>query len=120
MGNGTYTTYDYDADGQILHLINFAPDGTILSRFDYTYDSRGRRTAMTTLEGTWHYTYDDLGQLTGWTAPDGQLGDLQVRRDGQPHPGHAGRRDDRLHDQQPEPVHHRRRGRPTPTTPTGT
>ena len=42
MGNGTYTTYAYDADGRILDLINYAPDGTVLSRFDYTYDSRGR------------------------------------------------------------------------------
>ena len=54
-----------------MHLINAAPDGAIISQFDYTYDSRGRRTSMTTLQGTWHYTYDDLGQLTGWTAPDG-------------------------------------------------
>ena len=71
MGNGTYTTYTYDADSRILDLINYAPDGTILSRFDYTYDSRGRITSMNTLQGTWTYTYDDLGQLTGWTAPDG-------------------------------------------------
>jgi YD repeat-containing protein len=71
MGNGTYTTYEYDADGRILDLINYAPNGTINSRFDYTYDSRGRVTSMNTLQGTWSYTYDDLGQLTGWTAPDG-------------------------------------------------
>src|SRR5207244_3722141 len=71
MGNGTYTIYGYDADGQILHLVNYAPDGTINSRFDYTYDRLGRRTSMTTLQGTWTYTYDALGQLTGWMAPDG-------------------------------------------------
>jgi len=71
MGNGTYTTDDYLPDGNISHLINYAPDGTILSRFGYTYDSRGRETLMTTLQGSWHYSYDDLGQLTAWTAPDG-------------------------------------------------
>ena len=27
MGNGTYTTYTYDLAGNILHLINYAPDG---------------------------------------------------------------------------------------------
>src|SRR5262249_37790335 len=73
MGNGTFTTYGYDADGNILHLVNHAPDGTVNSRFDYTYDSLGRRKTMTTLQGTWTYTYDALGQLTGWAAPDGSL-----------------------------------------------
>jgi RHS repeat-associated protein len=71
MGNGTYTTYAYDAAGNVLHLINYAPNGTINSRFDYTYDNRGRVTSMNTLQGLWTYTYDDDGQLTGWKAPDG-------------------------------------------------
>jgi len=77
MGNGTYTTYAYDADGNVLHLVNYAPDGTVNSRFDYTYDSRGLRTSMTTLQGTWNYTYDADGQLTGYTAPDGSSATYQ-------------------------------------------
>ena len=77
MGNGTYTTYDYFPDGHISHLINYAAGGTILSRFDYAYDSRGRETSMTTLQGTWLYSYDDLGQLIGWTAPDGSSATYQ-------------------------------------------
>ena len=64
LGNGVYTTYQYDAAGQLLHLLNYAPDGSILSRFDYTYDSRGRRISMNTLDGNWTYEYDDIGQLT--------------------------------------------------------
>src|SRR5262249_20902300 len=63
-GNGTYTTYDYDAAGQLLHLINYAPDGTVNSRFDYTYDVFGRRTTEATLDGEWTYSYDPIGQLT--------------------------------------------------------
>src|SRR5262249_9123967 len=43
---------------------NRAPDGGINSRFDYTYDSLGRRTNMTTTDGTWTYEYDAVGQLT--------------------------------------------------------
>jgi RHS repeat-associated protein len=62
-GNGTYTTYAYDAMGQLLNLTNFAPDDTLSSQFDYTYDSRGRRTTMTSLDGTWTYSYDATGQL---------------------------------------------------------
>jgi RHS repeat-associated protein len=64
LGNGIYTTYEYDAAGQVLHLVNYKSDSTVLSLFDYTYDSRGRRTSMATLDGTWTYEYDDIGQLT--------------------------------------------------------
>jgi len=63
-GNGTYTVYEYDAAGQILHLVNHAPDGSANSRFDYMYDQLGRRMGMATLDGTWGYEYDDSGQLT--------------------------------------------------------
>ncbi|WP_020467969.1 Calx-beta domain-containing protein [Zavarzinella formosa] len=63
-GNGTYTTNDYDAAGQLLHLIHYAPDGSINSRFDYTYDSLGNRITEATTDGTWTYTYDATSQLT--------------------------------------------------------
>ncbi|MCW5631782.1 MAG: tandem-95 repeat protein [Rubrivivax sp.] len=64
LGNGVFTTYEYDAAGQLLHLVNQRSDGTVLSRFDYSYDSRGRRISMSTLDGAWAYSYDDIGQLT--------------------------------------------------------
>ena len=64
MGNGTSTTFAYDAAGQLLHLVNGTTAGTINSRFDYTFDVRGRRTRMATLDGQWAYTYDATGQLT--------------------------------------------------------
>jgi RHS repeat-associated protein len=63
-GNGTYTTYQYDLAGQLLHLINYLPGGTVSTRFDYTYDSRGRRVTENTIDGLWTYSYDDTGQLT--------------------------------------------------------
>jgi RHS repeat-associated protein len=63
-GNGTYVTYEYDAAGELLHLVNYAPDGTINSRFDYTYDSPGRRITETTSDGEWAYSYDSIGELT--------------------------------------------------------
>nr|WP_255547371.1 RHS repeat-associated core domain-containing protein [Oxynema sp. CENA135] len=71
-GNGTATTYEYDAGGQVLHVVNLAPDNSVNSRFDYTYDSLGRRTTMTTLEGTWQYGYDANSQLTSVQLPDGR------------------------------------------------
>ncbi len=64
LGNGVYTTYAYDAAGQLLHLVNLSPDGTVLSHFDYAYDSRGRRLTQGTNYGLWTYEYDDLGELT--------------------------------------------------------
>ena len=64
LGNGVYTLNAYDPAGQLLALTNFLANGAVLSRFNYTYDSRGRRTAMDTLDGRWAYEHDDLGQLT--------------------------------------------------------
>ncbi len=64
-GNGTSTTYAYDADSNVLHLINYAPNGTTVnSRFDYTYDALGKVATEATIDGTWTYTYDGDGQLT--------------------------------------------------------
>src|SRR5207253_464373 len=62
--NSTYTTYEYDLAGQLLHLVNHAPDGSVNSRFDYDYDILGRRVRMATLDGVWTYGYDATGQLT--------------------------------------------------------
>ncbi|MGC9348407.1 MAG: RHS repeat-associated core domain-containing protein, partial [Anaerolineae bacterium] len=64
VGNGVYTDYSYDAAGRLSSLVNRAPDHTQISRFDYAYDRRGRRTEMATHYGTWSYQYDNLGQLT--------------------------------------------------------
>ena len=74
LDNGLFTTYQYDSAGQLLALTNalapyVQPRGplaiaTVLSSFNYTYDSRGRRISMDTLDGGWSYEYDDLGQLT--------------------------------------------------------
>src|SRR5262249_1660558 len=73
LGNGTFTTYEYDAAGQLLHLINHAPDGSVNSRFDHTYDDLGRVITETTLAGTRTYGYDPPGQLPTVALPGGRL-----------------------------------------------
>jgi RHS repeat-associated protein len=73
LGNGVYTTYEYDAASQLTHLVNRKADGTVLSRFDYTYNASGQRTSMAMLQGTWNYGYDASGQLTKVTYPDGHV-----------------------------------------------
>ncbi len=79
FGNGTSTTYQYDADGNVLDLVNYAAGGTTVdSSFQYTYNALGQATTMTTLDGTWSYSYDTVGQLTGAVfAPVGRLVDLR-------------------------------------------
>ncbi len=69
MGNGTYTTYTYDLAGNTKSLINYAPNNSINSRFDYTYDANGLRTTMTTLQGTTTYGYNAAGELTSVLLP---------------------------------------------------
>jgi len=71
-GNGSYTTYEYDSNHQLLHLINFAPSNIVNSRFDYIYDNLGRRVSMTTLEGTTSYAYDADDRLTSAVFPNGR------------------------------------------------
>ena len=63
-GNGTYTTYGYDSAGQVTAINNYAPNGTVNSFFQYTYNTLGQQTTATTRDGKWTYTYDAIGQLT--------------------------------------------------------
>jgi RHS repeat-associated protein len=63
-GNGSYTTYGYNPAGELTSVVNYATNGSVNSRFEYSYDALGRRAGMNTLEGTWAYTYDLSGQLT--------------------------------------------------------
>jgi RHS repeat-associated protein len=71
-GNGTATTYEYDAAGQLLRLRHLKPDGSVNSFFDYEYDALGRRTMVSTADGVTRYEYDALGQLTKVTLPGGR------------------------------------------------
>ncbi|NEQ47521.1 MAG: hypothetical protein F6K00_29855 [Leptolyngbya sp. SIOISBB] len=76
-GNGTVTTFDYDALSQLISIVHYDSDSTVNSRYEYTYDSLGRRTSMTTLEGTWQYGYDATGQLTSVVTPEGRTIEYQ-------------------------------------------
>jgi RHS repeat-associated protein/CSLREA domain-containing protein len=71
--NGTSTEYTYDQASQLTSLVHRLPDGSVSSRFDYTYDALGRRTSMTTLEGVTTFGYDAIGQLTLVTLPGGRV-----------------------------------------------
>jgi RHS repeat-associated protein len=62
-GDGTYSTHTYDADGNVLDLVNYAANGTVDSSFVYTYNALDEETSMATVDGTWTYGYDNDGEL---------------------------------------------------------
>jgi RHS repeat-associated protein len=70
FNNETHTTYTYDNANHLFELINRKSSGDICSSYIYTYDNRGNRTSVTTLQGTTHYTYDAISQLISVTLPD--------------------------------------------------
>jgi RHS repeat-associated protein len=63
-GNGTYTIYGYDVLGRETSIFHYQANGTVNSKFIYTYDAAGRRDTQTTIDGVWTYRYDLLDQLT--------------------------------------------------------
>lgn len=79
-GNGTSTSYAYDDAGHLLSLVNRGPDNSVQSSFVYTYDERGQRTSMDTVDGKWTYTYDATGQLTHavFDSTNGAIADLDL------------------------------------------
>ena len=111
-GNVTFTTYEFDDAGQLTSLVNHLADGSVSSRFDYTYDALGRRTSVTTLEGLTTFGYDAIGQLTLVIAPGQPDDPVPVRRRRQPHGGHRQWRHDQLSAERAEPVHADRLVRP--------
>ncbi len=70
-GNGTFTAYGLDADGNVLTIVNHGADGSVNSEYDYTYDSLGHVLTMTTAGQTTVYGYDKAGQLTSVMLPGG-------------------------------------------------
>ncbi len=86
-GNGTFTVYTYDGDGDVLSITNYAPStgstsydpaNSTVNSFDlYTYDALGDLLKDTNQDGQWVYTYDADSQLIqavftpNATDPDG-------------------------------------------------
>ena len=45
-GNGTYTTYAFDAAGRAARVANVLPGGSIISSFGYSFDAVGNPTSL--------------------------------------------------------------------------
>jgi RHS repeat-associated protein len=78
LQNGTHADYDYDDDGQLLGLANRTSTGSVISSFEYTYDSVGNRLTMTTLAGETQYVYDEINRLISVTEPSGSTTHYQL------------------------------------------
>ena len=59
------TTYEYDADGNLISMTN------ALGTTTYSYNSLNQLTGVTSPEGSWSYQYDALGNVVATTS-DGQ------------------------------------------------
>ncbi len=66
---GVTETYTYDRNNQLLQLVNKKPDGTILSKYTYTYDSAGREITKNDGFGTTNYSYDASGRIKKVESP---------------------------------------------------
>ena len=71
-GNGSFTTYSYNANGLVASIVNSNASSTVTSSFVYTYDSLSRPITVTTLDGLTTYGYDATGQLTSVVLPGGR------------------------------------------------
>ncbi len=71
LGNGTYTNFGYDLDGDLTSIVNYEPGGTVLSSYDYAYNDLGLPDSGATLDGTTTYGYDATDQLTSVDLPGG-------------------------------------------------
>jgi hypothetical protein len=62
-------------DLRLQQIKNLAPDGSVLSQFDYLFDARGRVSTWTRQLGNqsdqYGFEYDALGQLTRATQSSG-------------------------------------------------
>jgi YD repeat-containing protein len=72
-GNGTATTYGWDAASRLVSLTHLAPGGGTLASYAYTYDAGGHVTSATTPDGIWTFTYDIVGRLVSEREPSGIL-----------------------------------------------
>ena len=74
LGNGAYSEYFfYPKKFNLQRLVNYFPNGSVTSYFEYNYDDKGRINQINTTAGNWRYKYDAASQLIEWTDPQGKV-----------------------------------------------
>ena len=73
LGNGASSEYVMDpVNSKLSRVINYFPNGSISSYFEYNYDKQGRIIQENTTLGIWHYKYDAASQLIEAKYPHGK------------------------------------------------
>ena len=74
LGNGAYSEYFfYPKNFNLLRLVNYFPNGSVASYFEYNYDNKGRINQINTTTGNWRFKYDAASQLIEWKDPRGKV-----------------------------------------------
>ena len=74
LGSGAYSEYVLDpVNFKLSRMVNYFPNGSISSYFEYNYDKKGRIIQLNTTSGNWHYKYDAASQLIESTDPQGKI-----------------------------------------------
>ena len=74
LGNGAYSEYVLDPNNfKLSRMVNYFPNDSISSYFEYSYDKKGRIIQLNTTSGSWYYKYDAASQLTESTDPRGKI-----------------------------------------------
>jgi len=66
---GIKEEFEYYKNNKLKSITNYAPTGSILSSYTYTYDLAGRQDSKTDSYGTTRYEYDACGRIEKVTAP---------------------------------------------------
>ncbi|MGN0106659.1 MAG: RHS repeat-associated core domain-containing protein, partial [Hominilimicola sp.] len=70
--NGTYTVYSYSG-GKVIKIVNYSSDNSVISSYEYAYNSEGYISSVTSENTVESYTYDEIGQLTEVTSSNGAV-----------------------------------------------
>ena len=74
LGNGAFSEYVLNpANFKLSRMVNYFPNGSISSYFEYNYDKKERIIQLNTTSGSWYYKYDAASQLTESTDPRGKI-----------------------------------------------
>ena len=67
---GVSETYTFDKNNRLINLLNKKTNGSIISKFTYTYDIDGKELTKTDNFGTTKYSYDKEGRILGIKRPE--------------------------------------------------
>jgi RHS repeat-associated protein len=71
--DGAKAEFTYNANSELIQLVNYSAPSQILESYIYTYDDNGNQSGKTDAKGTTLYEYDPLNRLSEVTEPYGRV-----------------------------------------------